>query len=109
YQLAGVRTQRRPIAPHVERPAQTLDEIDRRIPLGRTVVARREIHVHRPSRRIAERVARQQLAVQPSFLDATDQLPTPRFHPSDGTAGQRGVQRGRSLVYLWYGSGDDDE
>ena len=85
-QLDRVRPERRPVAPHVDLAAQALDEIDRRVALTRGVVARRQVHVHRPPRRIAERIRRQQLTVEPPLLDPTDQFSPPRLHVQDRTA-----------------------
>ena len=79
--LRGGRSERRPVPPHVDLAGHPLDEVDRRIAPGRSVVVtRRDVHPDRPLRRVAERVADERRAVDRELIETTVERPGPGTH-----------------------------
>ena len=65
-------------SPHVDLAGEALDQVDRRVRLGRVgVVGRRQVDPDRALVRVAERVALQRLADDRRFLEPSPQLDRP--------------------------------
>jgi len=72
-ELEEARPERGPVAPHVELAGQALDDVDGCVPaVGLVVVAGRDPDPERPSVRVAERVAAEEVALDDVLVEAAE-------------------------------------